>query len=1004
MKNCCPKQLILLLCGLYSAFLQAQDPYYINFDTGDGLPSSETYFIETDEQGLIWVATDRGICTYDGYRFKTYTTEDGLAHNTNLKIFKSPNGELWFPGWDGSITVYRNGRFIRPLWVDDLIKLADSEWIEDIVFLNDDEVILMTHRGSRNNLIGEHIYHVEENDNKVNRLLLEETAALINSSSNIYQKPQAFYYHEFQNYAYDLVCIDQACSRWLSRFSCFNKELKILRDSLFYLNEQRTFLPLILPQANLCNNIYKDQQAQVWISTENGLFLFPNADLSKAPQQFFKGLGISSIKQDREGNYWISSLRKGIFMVPSFQMRSFVNSAFSFEVDAFLSVGAIEDDFLLFGNQNSEVFVVNEQVEGYWMTRQEKDALGRGIKRISVIADTAYTNWRYKLLKDGDRLIEEIDDTHSGTMFYTWVEDNYYMGANSSGFSIFNSQGQYAYSSFLSSYSDEFPFYERITCLERDEKKKRIWMGTLEGLRYIDWRESYKVHEVRDSLGMLDCRIEDIDVVRDSIYWLATMGKGLLCKVGEVITQITQADGLSSSLINNLCMEGDSVVWVATNLGLDRVAYSIVGQAIKVEEINNFTTKDGLITNFINDIALWNDYIWLATNKGINYFTYDALQKNETAPFIALDEVRLGDQNIVQIAHPILDYDENDLSFHYTGVSFIKPDQEAFYRYQLSTSEGDTAWHYTNNRSLQFLNLSPGDYQFTVSARNKFGYWAAEPVHYYFKIQPHFTQTIWFALLLVSALLALVVFYVSYRSRNIRRDEEQKRILQAAQLQTKEAELNALRNQMNPHFVFNSLNSIQNFMFKNDKEKANHYLTKFSRLMRNSLEFSKLEYISLSDEIEFINAYIDLEQMRFPDKFDYQLKVMPDVPIHHYHIPPLLFQPVLENSIKHAFKYIKHKGILEILISEEVPNQLLKVVLQDNGSGFLPNRQKNKASTKKKHHSLGLTIIKNRIQLLNAESNSLQASFEIQDRREIDPSQSGVRSVFIIPIKLLIHD
>jgi len=172
--------------------------------------------------------------------------------------------------------------------------------------------------------------------------------------------------------------------------------------------------------------------------------------------------------------------------------------------------------------------------------------------------------------------------------------------------------------------------------------------------------------------------------------------------------------------------------------------------------------------------------------------------------------------------------------------------------------------------------------------------------------------------------------------------------------------------------------------------------------MRDSLKFSRLKYISLEEEINFLKSYLELEQMRFAGKFDYQIIIAEDISIKHFAIPALLFQPVLENAIKHAFKDIDYKGMLKIQIEELSSEGILMVRIEDNGVGFSGDffNPENEVQHPK---SLGLTIVKNRIDLINAGNENYQISFEIKNLKEEDSTRSGVRADFRIPIMSILE-
>jgi len=335
-----------------------------------------------------------------------------------------------------------------------------------------------------------------------------------------------------------------------------------------------------------------------------------------------------------------------------------------------------------------------------------------------------------------------------------------------------------------------------------------------------------------------------------------------------------------------------------------------------------------------------------------------------------------------------LNHDQNDVSIFYTGITYRKPKNESVYRYRLSKNEQETEYKYTNNRSLQFGNLEPGEYSFDIAARNNNNIWSENPEVFTFTIKPHYSETLAFKVLATGLLLLFAFWLYKYRERQLLNKEKQKQDLKEAELRNKISELDALRNQMNPHFIYNSLNSIQNFIFQNDPVKANYLLSRFSRLMRSSLQLSKLENISLKDEIDYIKNYLELEKMRFEDKFDYKIYIDPDLP-DDLKLPPLLVQPLIENAVKHGLPKSEKHG--EIVISYLEDNEYLVISVKDNGKGYMNNVKVNE----EKKGPNALDIIRDRIEIINNVTNS-QAHFRIQAMKESEIVQ-GTNAEIRIP-------
>jgi len=197
---------------------------------------------------------------------------------------------------------------------------------------------------------------------------------------------------------------------------------------------------------------------------------------------------------------------------------------------------------------------------------------------------------------------------------------------------------------------------------------------------------------------------------------------------------------------------------------------------------------------------------------------------------------------------------------------------------------------------------------------------------------------------------SLIFFYFQYKNVKEKRKANQKLLLKS------------LRTQMNPHFIFNALNSVNNFIAKNDEKAANKFLADFSRLMRKVLDYSQMDFISFEEEIELNELYLKLEHFRFRDKFDYTFENNIKQQAYQVDIPPMLIQPFIENAVWHGLRYKEGQGHLDVSINED--KEHLKVIIKDDGIG----REKSKASktlNQKKYKSTGLQNVNKRIELIN---------------------------------------
>lgn len=244
----------------------------------------------------------------------------------------------------------------------------------------------------------------------------------------------------------------------------------------------------------------------------------------------------------------------------------------------------------------------------------------------------------------------------------------------------------------------------------------------------------------------------------------------------------------------------------------------------------------------------------------------------------------------------------------------------------------------------------------------------------------------WSELLILAVIVFLVIIGIRWRINYIRRKEKEQNDLQQKFAQL---EMKALRSQMNPHFIFNAINSIQHYVLTSEKELANKYLVKFSQLMRNILDLSKQELISLKDELETVGLYLDIESLRFNNAFSFSISVSPDVSVSDIRLPPLIIQPFVENAIWHGLLLREGNKKLEITVSRE--ENVLVIKIDDNGIG---RQAAQKFSNKElKRRSFGMDITQDRLNVLE-QVFGISISFYVQDKTDKDGIPLGT-AVFI---------
>lgn len=958
-------------------FTFGQETPAVNFDTREGLPSSEVYDVEVDQYGQVWMTTDRGACLYDGYEFKSFGTGDGLATTTNFKIYRDLNDRFWFTGMDGSLSHWNGRNFAVSVWSDRIRELLPSgQWLLQ-AGMNKKGELLFSYGAAGGNICK----FLRPGSSKVYDVDWDSLASVYPSWR--YRQTSLI---ELPNTIFSSWEMSEAVTSLDRRYLYCAKRWPEGIHNLIRLDrtDSLSVTTIRLPERIL--DIYVSDNDDVWVGTTGGLFRFQKGDLSRPPRKYFAGMALSAITRDPEGNFWIATLSNGVLFVPSFgfEQMPLITSANQSPIsllgmDHHLLVGTQEGQILALDTLGNETMLVHRPAFfGMYKNGTRRENRARFVAVSFHETDTGLVLAREDLARYTSTQAMELA---SGKIFQS----------GRTGFQLMTPEGQTLQKSD-STFS--LRVFSAIEC------GKDVWIGSIKGLYRCRNGNFSKVEKVYPENENLNVRINDLCNDGHENVWAATIGNGLFYLTGDQIFQISGKGKLSSDLINTIFSVNDSTLLVGSNRGLDLLHYR-GGKDFQLKSIQSIGPEDGLWGQFVRDVVYWRDQVWLATNKGLLHFGLQQMVPSPIPPpRIMIKSVQVDHKSMREQQRLRLRHDQNNLVFHFSGISQRKPPESSFYRFRLVRDGIAGEWNFTNDRSVQYYNLASGHYQFVAMARNDRGDWSDEPIVYEFRIRPHFSQTLWFQALVIASLVALVALVFLWYRRRLRRKEAAQRKLSEVKLRVQAAEIAALRNQINPHFIFNVLNSIQNFYVQNDLENANRYLVKFSRLMRDGLQFSNRQWISLQTELDFLNTYLELEQMRFPEKFSFAMKIDPDIDPHSSFLPPFLFQPILENAIKHGFKEIQYPGKLEISIRASEEEEFFDITIEDNGPGLNPASAHNpRIESPGPRQSFGIDLVRHQIQLLNAESGAGNAGFYLEDLRLTGPNFHGVRAVFRIPIK-----
>jgi two-component sensor histidine kinase len=451
--------------------------------------------------------------------------------------------------------------------------------------------------------------------------------------------------------------------------------------------------------------------------------------------------------------------------------------------------------------------------------------------------------------------------------------------------------------------------------------------------------------------------------------------KGVDVVIKGVHHKYLNCPGLPDNVVRRIRYE-KGYLWAATNNGLIRLK---LDDQDSVKSIVNLNSGNLLIADEVNDVIFSGDDIYAATNKGVSRFNKNSIPVIHPAP-VYIQNIQVNGADTVCNGDMVLPYNRNNLSIQYRIISF---NNSVYYRYRLIGA--DKGYMLTKQDIIKYANLEPGHYTFEVFGRVENGTWGS-PARLSFTILPPFWKT-WMFILAVIFLFLLLLYFVVFKiiTTAKKKDTLQRKII--------ESELKSIRLHMNPHFIYNTLSSLQFYILSNQNDEANEYLGIFSKLVRLIMQYAQLKEITLNEEIDFLKMYVQLEQARFEERFDFEV-VVDEALLFSVLIPPLIIQPFIENAIKYGFAGKKTKGHLSLRLEKD--GNYLHCIIHDNGIG------REKAAEIKKQNispreSTGIRFTEERLKLLSARYGKREL-VKIYDLYNLDNKPSGTKVELFVPL------
>ncbi len=906
-----------------------------HFSTEDGLPDNYIYKVIQDHQGFLWVLTEKGIAKYDGNSFKIFTTRNGLPLNDIWDIRITPDNKIWYFSKSNSLGYIKNDSVYR-FYARDTARLFFPVVIlqsgNTLGFLSNKKFYYLKNNRFEHIKIPSNIgIAIQQNKGQPEiKYIFIKTGRTIQAVSPENNSGIAHSLDHFGYIQYHGQPND-SLYMWLS-------EKKVL---IFHIKKKRFY------EINFGRKVkfprFYTQKNNIYLTGKNYLVRLNNTTkLQHIPVD--TTLNAHYFYLDKTNNLWMASFSGGLYMLPA---------------------GKRQVQYFFRGHKVEDLQYINNKIiasvygKGFYVFNASKREFKPYVPTSEYLYNAFYnpetghelyiTNYRMYALRDGHNL-KQIKNTlpAKGTRMEYYNHRLYAIVP--SGLNVLDARSYRIIKTYL------------MTGL-RDlvVRNDSVILAGLNGLKLL------RHDSLTSLLPEFTKPVQKILFVRNKLL-LCTDGFGAYLTDFNRINKLEDSGFLS---IESAKMYNDTL-FLATQNGV--WLYDM--QKTIPRLIKKIDRTAGLPGKIIHDILILDTSLMASGNQGLSIITLQEEKSPDQFLYLYFDKIIANNKSLQN--HAKIPYSKHmDITAHvkwvdYSGVSPV------VYQYKLEPVQ--KTWKKVTSPTLTFSQLSPGEYQLHIKK-------GALHQNFLFEITPKWWQTSWaqagFLLFFV-----LTVGSVAWGMSIRRQRALTRKVLREKQMS--ELQLKALRSQMNPHFVFNSLASIQYFISRKDLKRSDKYLVKFSKLIRRFFELSKEDEIPLKQEVELLKNYLEVEKMRFGDKLDFMIEVDSTLDLENETIPTMLLQPIVENAVNHGIFNKDNPGKVEIKF-KKAPDGSLIVKIIDDGVGIYKNNPRQNKRLKSS------SILNDRIYFLN-QSGEWKISYWVE---ELFPKKQETGTVFTFKITKL---
>jgi len=1015
-----------------------------------GISHNLTYCILQDRYGFMWFGTLFGLVKYDGRKYEVYRNDPfdstSISQDDILSLYEDRFGNLWIGTYGGGLNRFdrQRNRFFH--YTHDP---SDSSSLSDDIIWS----ICEDHHGNlwvgTNNGLNRSAADPDGRLSFVSYFKNNQTFGLSNNfirtlykdrknrlwiGSNggglhLYQENSDNFIRFGENWSKESNNIigiyeDSKSILWLATWGGGLKQVvfddtkriskETIRISTYASNPEINSI-----SSNKIWSVAEDVQGNLWIGTNSGLNLwtrktghFTHFKHDNLNSTSISSNYVSTVYKDRSGVFWIGTFRGNIDnFVPGFQkFQHFKHdpqnskglshsevSALYEDDDGTVWVGTLGGGLNKF-NQKQKTFsalrhdptdpnsISSNSVLN--MIRAENGDIwigtSNGLNRFD--RKGRFKKYMYNpKIRGGmsSRMITVLLETEPGVLW---------MGTPNIGLDIFDSRNQTVKKIKHNDQKLNSLVNDYITCLFK-ESDDIIWVGTFDGLDRVTLSDTvmhfeHFLQNPADELSISNNTIHCIKQDKKKRIWIGTSnGLNLFDPVTRSFKSYGIEHGLPNTVICGILEDCDGNLWLSTQNGIAKFFTDI-------EQCKNFDLSHGLQSDMFNvnaALQLKCGKMMFGGINGFNVFEPAKIKMNSNIPPVYVTDFKVFDKSLVfpgaveEIREIKLSYKQNFFTIEFAALDYHAATRNQ-YAYKLEGVDPDWVSNGIKNYA-SYTNLDPGKYQFYIRGSNNDGIWNLKGNSIDIVISPPFWLTWWFkslGTLLFLVIISSIIYSIRYRAN--KKMELNKSIA--------ELKLQALRAQMNPHFIFNTINAIQYFINYNDSKSAYSYLTLFSKLLRITLDSSEKATIPVLEELMRLRLYFELQLLRFDKKFSYKINVDKKIDQQIIEIPPTIIQPYVENAIHHGIREMPGKGHIDINLCME--DHTLECTIIDNGIGINRSLQQ-KQTNHSNHNSTGMRVTAERLEILNAAHRN-RVFVNVSDLSDENIDENGTKVVIHIPV------